>query len=146
MFEKKDKQNINYDLIIGPDFLRFIERIEELEQETKKIERDIGMENLEWDANISHARREVVNEKKELIELKVATEELKRTFINLVTELKMNSNMEDFVKLKRRIEDWQLHKFITRREFDMMLKDRDTKKKTSVALPVSLDKEKRKLF
>ncbi len=146
MFEKKDKQNINYDLIIGPDFLRFIERIEELEQETKKIERDIGMENLEWDANISHARREVVNEKKELIELKVATEELKRTFINLVTELKMNSNMEDFVKLKRRIEDWQLHKFITRREFDMMLKDRDTKKKTSVALPESLDKEKRKLF
>jgi len=146
MFEKKDKQNINYDLIIGPDFLRFIERIEELEQETKKIERDIGMENLEWDANISHARREVVNEKKELIELKVATEELKRTFINLVTELKMNSNMEDFVKLKRRIEDWQLHKFITRREFDMMLKERDTKKKTSVALPESLDKEKRKLF
>ncbi len=124
MFEKKPHAGIDYDSLLGPDFLGFLKRTEEADSETKKLERGLELMQLEWGSNISEASRKLGFLKQELTDMKERCTNLKQNFLNLVSEFKMNAAGEDMEKLKRRVDDWHLERFITRKEFEKFVREK----------------------
>ncbi len=114
---------IDYEKIFGPEFLNILMRVENLEDEQNKLHRDEEMKILSWDSDISSAKREIRRLKEKTEETKNKISMLKQTFLNLVTEFKIRANEEEFDKLKRKVDSFDIEKLLTRREFEKMLKD-----------------------
>jgi hypothetical protein len=127
MFTKKTPSVINYDNTVETDLILFLGRIEEMEVINKTIERDIQMKALSWDSNLSTAKRTLESEKDTMKQLKQETYNLKLKFINLVNVFRLVANSEDFTKLKTRVDDWSLEKFLTRQEFERMVLEKQIK-------------------
>jgi len=117
------KEIVNYDNIILPELERFSVRTKYLEDLSYKNKRYIEMKALQWDSTVSELRREVSRFRLELKNLKTQLLDVKSSFINLVNNFKETALDEDYRKLKRTIDDWNIDKFITKKEFESMLKD-----------------------
>jgi hypothetical protein len=124
LFSKKEELKVNYESVLGPDFLRFLERTEEVEDQGKTAKNFLEMKSLEWDTDLSEMKRELKHSKEELLAIKNKIGNLKNDFMQLVTEFKTKANSEDLEKLNYRIENFQLDKFITREEFRKLAKER----------------------
>lgn len=124
MFEKKQPIVIDYESLLGPDFLNFISRIDDLEAINAKIERSEQMTSLQWDAGVSEAKRTISHFKADLHRIKETIMELKAEFMNIVTEFKSSGDSEEFDKLKQRIENLDMELLMTREKFENMIKDK----------------------
>jgi hypothetical protein len=124
IFSKKEELKINYDSRLGPDFLRFLERAEEVDDQSRMTKNFLEMKSLEWETNLSEMKRELKYSKEELLTIKSKIGNLKNEFMQLVTEFKTTGNSEDLEKLNYRIENFQMDKFITRVEFVRLAKER----------------------
>ena len=118
------KEVVDYDTIVLPELDRFSERTYVLEDLSNKNKRFIDRKALEWEATVSEIRREVNYCKIEIKSLTFQLLNTKKAFINLVNEFKDTALEEDYRRLKHTIDDWHVDKFITRKEFNKMLKDR----------------------
>jgi len=121
MFEKKYIPAVNYDSMYGPEILRSLERIEELNAEDNKIERESGFKILSWESDISSAKREIHLMKGEVSVIKDKLSEIKSRFTSVVNELRMTSTSEDFERLKKRIDDFSFEKFMPREDFKALI-------------------------
>lgn len=121
--DKKSKINekLDYEKIYGPEFLNILNRIEELDGLSKKFVRSSELRLLLWDSNIFESKRRLTILKEEINTSKKKLESLKRDFINIVYELKMCLNQDEFDKFKKKTDTIQFENFITREEFIKML-------------------------
>ena len=117
------KQVVNYDNIVLPELDRFSIRTDNLEDEAIKKKRYVDRKALEWESTVSELRRELVKAKFEVNNLKNYLEDIKKLFINIVNEFKDSALKEDYRRLKNTIDDWQVDKFITKKEFERMIED-----------------------
>ncbi len=117
MFEKKYVPEVNYDSMFGEEVLRSLERIEELNDDGTKIDRNIELNTMGFDSDMSNAKRELKFMKGELTKLKDKVMMIKKHFTSIVGDLRLSATGEDFDRLKRRVDDFDFQNFITREDF-----------------------------
>ena len=123
MFSKKP---VAYDFEhnLEPEFLQFLERMEDLENNTKRTDRELDMMSMKWDTEISGFKREARMSGIELENIKKNLSELKQTFMDVVAEFKAVAMAEDFEKLKMFINNWDVDKHMSASEFERLVKER----------------------
>ncbi|MEM4397297.1 MAG: hypothetical protein QW757_01575 [Candidatus Woesearchaeota archaeon] len=114
--EKKQEQ-INYDSLFKDELFTYLERIEELEKNFQKTDKEIDIRTIVWANNKNETKIKLNKIKEDINFLKTNIEDLKKTFMNIVFELKFSSNKEDFDLLNKKIENFDYLNFITRRDF-----------------------------
>ena len=102
----------------------YSERLATLEKMQRKIEIFYTMKNLDWSSNVSELKRELQSYRDELAEMSEEMQRLKRIFLNGVDELKYTILNEDYIKFKRKLKNWPLEQFITKKEFNDLMKQR----------------------
>ncbi len=113
----------DYEHKLEPDLIRFLSRIEDVEDSGKKTSRFMQMKTLEWDSSMSEFRRNVNMAKNQLEEIRRKKSILKQNFINIVNEFRTKGGDDDFNKLQRKVDDWKLEEFITKKEFIQLLSE-----------------------
>ena len=117
MFQKKYTPQTNYDSMFGAEILRSLERIEDLNEESRKAERETELKALEWNSDVSSAKRELNFMKGELSAIKEKISEVKERFTGIVNELRLASSQEDMEKLKKRIDELEFGNLMAREDF-----------------------------
>jgi predicted nucleic acid-binding Zn-ribbon protein len=121
MFEKKYVPEVNYDAMYGKEILKSLERIEDLNDNSRKAEREVELRALEWESDVSSAKRELSMMKKEMNMIKERISEIKTRFTSIVGELRITSSNEDMEKLSSRIDNFDFASLITREDFKKLI-------------------------
>jgi hypothetical protein len=121
MFEKKGITEENYDSMYGNEILRSLQRIEELDDESKKLDRTLEIGLLKWSSDFSSAKREFRFMKAELGMIKERVSDIKTRFTSIVNELRTSATNEDMERLTKRIEGFDFETFISRDDFKKII-------------------------
>jgi hypothetical protein len=119
MFSKKEIP-VDYSKL-NPDFAMFFDRVLDLENESRKITRSADIQAFEWDTNLSSAKRKVRIVKEDVADIAARVEALKNDFVETVEQFRRMVNKEDFLKLKRLADSWQVENLVSQKEFMKML-------------------------
>ncbi|MEM4397050.1 MAG: hypothetical protein QW757_00320 [Candidatus Woesearchaeota archaeon] len=112
----------NYDSLFSDELFGYLERIEELEKNFQKIDKEIDIRTIVWANNKNETKIKLNKIKEDINFLKTNIENLKKTFMSIVFELKFSSNKEDFDLLNKKIENFDYLNFITRKDFIELVK------------------------
>jgi len=121
LFSQTPEVKYDYDKNIEPRFLKFLERIEELDKTRKEIGRFINKKDLEWGANVSEYNRGLYKAKKEVENIEKHIKEIKEKFMKMIDVFKMKAMKEDFEKLKKDLEHLNYQEYMTREEFKELI-------------------------
>jgi hypothetical protein len=123
MFEKKGSIETNYDSIFGNEILRSLQRIEELDDETNKANRELEFGLLKFSSDFSSAKRDLRMMKTELGMIKEKITDIKQRFTSIVNELRTTATTEDMERLSKRVDNFDFETFVSREDFmELILK------------------------
>ena len=114
---KKQAPVYDYENNLEPDLLRFLVRVEALEQESKDRSAFMNMRELEWDTHISEIKREIHIFKNQVSDLKRRVENFKSVFLSNVREFKLKADKDDLRKLENNVDRMNFENLITKDEF-----------------------------
>jgi 5'(3')-deoxyribonucleotidase len=120
----KKPVDIDYDKVLEPELLNFLERVEDLESEAVVNSSSLQMREIDWDNQISELRRHLVLLKVQVQDLKAKVTSQKELFVNVVNEFRQKASAEDMQKVNRRLDDMKFEQYMTRDEFQRKLKGR----------------------
>jgi hypothetical protein len=121
MFEKKGITEENYDSMYGNEILRSLQRIEELDEDSVKADRNLELGLLKWSSDFSSAKRDLRFMKAELSMIKERVSEIKTRFTSIVNELRTAATNEDMERLTKRIDGFDFETFVSREDFKKII-------------------------
>ncbi len=113
----KQVPQYDYEHNLEPDLLRFLTRIEDLEQKAKEENSNIHIRELEWDTHISEITREINFFKSQLQDIRNRLEDFKEKFMSSVADFKLKADMDELRKLESKIDHLNLENLMTKAEF-----------------------------
>ena len=114
---KKPVTQFDYENNLEPDLLRFLIRLEVLEQISKEESRFNSMRELEWDTHISEIKREITFFKSQLSDVDTRLGRFKDSFMSSVSEFKLKADKDELRKLETKIDNMNFENLISRAEF-----------------------------
>jgi hypothetical protein len=108
----QNSQNLDY----------YKSRLNSLEAENNILSREMDMKDLEWTSNSFESVRKLNFIKNDLANLKEELLEIKKLFIDIVYRLRLKIDNEDYLKIKKRVDSIEYEKYITRNEFERLMK------------------------
>lgn len=124
---KKVVAQFDYDHKLLPQLFDYIYRIDEINKDNDRLARFYSMKDLEWQSHVSELVRSQEFTKAKLDELKRKLVVAKQIFMSIVYEFRTKINSEDFGKVERRVNEWKWEEFISRDEFNRIIKAKKAK-------------------
>ena len=90
---------IDYDGIVEPELINFLERVEDLESEAVVNSSSLQMRELDWDNQISEIKRHLNLMKVQVSDLKDKVATQKELFVQVVNEFRQKAQDEDMQKI-----------------------------------------------
>lgn len=120
---QKEISKPDYNKLYKNDLFIYLERIEDLEKNYLDILRKNDFSVLSWSTSSLEVKKRLEKIKKEISFLNEKIEKFKSDFMNIIYELRMSANRDEFETLNKKIENFNYENFISKQEFIRLLKD-----------------------
>ena len=121
---KKELPKFDYEHKLEPDMLNFMIRLEDVESEERSVSNFMQMKELEWHSNVTEIQRMQNFQIEQVSEIKRKILLAKRRFMSIISEFRTKATSDDLNKVNKKVDYWKLEEFITKNEFNRLIRDK----------------------